>query len=522
MLLVIIALVVTTVLCAAALTSRDNSPAIGANASNTTKAQWSAVSGALFVTAAIEQHADVIAQYVADLALDVDKPLIDSMQIAGGNVQIRLLRPDGSPLQGDERVIRIRATGAVEGIDINVDKLHVFPPREVDLQDLDFSHKEFALYATESYEIKKSVVFANWELSPESAANQPIKMGAGFSSPSGFDLYPIASLGAVNLYLDAEAPSMLDAAADAVGIQATHQLPVSVPVINNSLPPALASLQPLGTNDLEIKNTGPVVLSDQAAKNMRVDNATLIIDADQHSDYYMEKLEIRGGSTVLIRGDVALYVHKEFKVQDASRILLAPGANLRVYFMEKVHIRSKGMIGLDENDTGTSWPSLMTYTSPARVYLIALNDTDASIVFEQESVIIGCVYAPLADFEIKSRSALIGRVTAANIKLHDRAHLFYDPALDSRIGITTLTGPLYNDNGTPIPGLVDALVAAETAVCLDDMTTFATNSLLQVMHSGEIVLEGADLLLGGSGTTELGGGGPISGPIGSGLSALGL
>lgn len=477
MLLVMIALVVTTILCAAALTSRDNSPAIGANASNTTKAQWSAVSGALFVSAAVEQNAEELAQRIA--SLDVDPEFISNLAIAGGNIRVTVTRPDGTPYEQGDRLLLLNATGSVEGIDVDVSKLIMLPPQLDAAEALDLSHNEFAIFATNSLNISNGAKIANWQLSPDFAANTPVKIGVSFDSGAALTMPANPSLGAVSLYLDADANPALGAGVASLGLNAVTNLPVAIPAVMQALPNALAALSAADPPDLIVGSGQSITVSEQVYDNVDVTNAMITFDASVHTEYAIDELTLNNASKIRIVGDVSIYIDDHFDLRDASRIALAPNASLRLYLGDGLRVRSGSMIGVHVIESGSNWASLQQYVFPNRIQIYQLgDDDDASVTIDGGATLIGCIYAPAASVELDGSGAtLIGRVTAANFTMRAGSRLLYDPRLDSFAGLTTLTGPLYNDNGTPIPGLVDALVAAETAVCLDDMTTFATDSL---------------------------------------------
>lgn len=510
MLLVIIALVVTTILCAAALTSRDNSPAIGANASNTTKAQWSAVSGALFVSAAIEQHAEVIAQHIADLGLD--EHLINGLAFAGGEISVRITRPDGTPYEEGDRLLLLNATGSVEGIDIDVSKLVMLPPQLDAVEALDLSHSEFAIYATNSLDISPGARIANWKLSPEFAAKTPVKVGVAIESPSLLSMPSNPSLGAVSLYISSNATSALSSVTSALGLNATHNLPIQVPAVVQALPTDLAGIFDPEAPNFSVSAGNNNIPPSNALRHVSVNSGTLILDAEQHSAFAFVRITAGSNAIIRIRGDVRLYVQDNMRVSD-SRFVLDPGASLRLYLGDGMRLRSGAMIGVQSGETGNNWSSIDNYVFPDRIQIMQLADATQGIILENNTTLIGCIYAPGSSIDAYQGAAIIGRMTAADVTLHSGSRVLYDPRLDSFAGLTVLTGPLYLANGTPITGLVDALVVAETAECLEDMTILATDTLRQVLISGTVVLEGAELIDGG------GGGGGI---IGFGLGILGL
>ena len=514
MLLVIIALVVTTILAAAALTSRDNSPAIGANASNTTKAQWSAVSGALFVTAAIEQNAEELAQRLANL--EVDPEFISNLAVAGGNIRVSVTRPDGTPYEEGDRLLLLTATGSVEGIEVDISKLVMLPSQLDAVEALNLSHNEFAIFATNSLDISNGARLGNWKLSPEFAAKTPVKVGVAIESPSLLTMPSNPSLGAVSLYLTANATSALQSITDALGLNATHNLPIEYPAVVQSLPADLAALYDSNAPNFSVSSGNANTPTTNALKNVSISSATMVLDGDQHSAYAIEKISASNNAAIRIRGDVRLYVHENLRLSE-TRVVLDPGASLQLYLGDGLRLRSGSMLGLRTGETGTNWASIDNYVFPDRIRIFQVAGATQGILLENNTTLIGCIYAPQSSVAVFSGAAIIGRITAADVTLNTGSRLLYDPRLDSFAGLTTLTGPLYKSDGTPITGLVAALTSSLDAECLEDMTTLATDSLRQVMHSGEIVLEGAELLDGGGSI-----GGTVGGVIGGGLGVLGL
>mgnify|MGYP002806153125 CR=1 FL=1 len=91
MMLVLVALVVTVVLVGATLTTRENAPAIGANAGGAAEATWSAESAVNFAVGAIVQAPDI------EVLLGNDDTLASAMTFGGATIDVKVTNLAGSP-----------------------------------------------------------------------------------------------------------------------------------------------------------------------------------------------------------------------------------------------------------------------------------------------------------------------------------------------------------------------------------------------------------------------------------------
>ena len=80
---------------------------------------------------------------------------------------------------------------------------------------------------------------------------------------------------------------------------------------------------------------------------------------------------------------------------------------------------------------------------------------------EDGAVLHADIHAPEATVVLYD-SALIGRATAQFLKVAD-SYVLYDPALDTRTGFFAKQSPLYNEDGAPIPGVLEIIKGFEHA-----------------------------------------------------------
>jgi len=246
MLLVLITLTVGTVLAAAALSSRDNSSAIGINAGVVTGASWAAEAGANVGQAVLESSLAWRARG--------DGVILEDFPLAGARVNAVVTDLQGNPPSVDDREVILLATASIDQLDHTVERrISLGLPASI-FQPVDPFLSEFALFADEELEIEPGAKVRSFRLSPEADTRVPIKFGLGFDSASGLNVSDDARLRGVERVTDGGASSALGGAVDAVGpASGSSQVGVNVPAYPINLPGGFPGLPEIDDRDLSIR-----------------------------------------------------------------------------------------------------------------------------------------------------------------------------------------------------------------------------------------------------------------------------
>ena len=467
MMLVLVALLVTTVLVGAALTSRDNAPAIGLNASSAAEATWSAESAVNFAVGAITQAEDLTT------LLGGDDTLSSAMTFNGAAVNIKVANLNGDPPADTDRELIITATATISGVDKVVEK-HISLVAGGEAPDAaDPYLDEFAVFTTERCNIDNATKIGIWDLSPEARSSLALaKIGVGFTNVSDATIDAGAAFSRAALYCDTDASLALESyLAGCPQAFTSMQIPFDVPTLPSSLPLAFASLPNVGTDVAPAPSTTVSVAAPGKYNNIDArNNSTVVLDASVSPNFQFQNIQVDTGATLRIRGTVAIYVAQDVSFDSADLVLEDASASATVYVAGDMSIDNQSKLGIDPADTLTADGIVSQYVSPSRLRFLALSvaqtgSPDPQWIIENGSVTVGVIHDPLGVVRYRTGAMLYGHVVAREFRLESGSALAYCPTLDSHIGYSTPTGPFYDASANAIPELVTILddVASTTS-----------------------------------------------------------
>lgn len=459
MMLVMVALLVTTVLVGAALTSRDNAPNIGENAASAAEATWSAESAVNFAVGAIAQAGDL------DALLAGDSTLSSTMQINGATVCVTVTNMAGDPPTDADRELIVRATAQINGVDKVVEK-HVTRMTGGEAPDAaDPYLSEFAVFATQRCTLETGTKVGVWDLSPEAGSSMAMaKIGMGYSNAGDLSLDAGATISRVGLYCDEDASLALEAALSGRSDASEYwKVPLDIPTVPGALPFAINALPDVGTDVRS--NSGATVSVAAGGKyaNLEVDaNSKVVLDQSVSSEFQFEDVSVRNGSALVIRGNVSVGVMGKLTVDSGDIVLEDDAASVTFYLAGDVEVNAQAKVGINPADALTLPGVVSAYVAPARVELIALSVASGGSAspnwdLDNSSLVIGMLHNPLGRVRIRAVSSLCGHAVAGEFLLQTGSKVVYCPKLDSHLGYTTPTGPLYDAAGDPIPELLTIL-----------------------------------------------------------------
>ncbi len=467
MLLVIVAMGVGTVLAATALSSRENSPAIGANARDFAAASWSAQAGAALTMAILETNVDWLSL--------TEGSLLNDFAIAGGSVNVNVTNLAGLPPSGSERELIITVTSSSGQMSSTIHKrISVVPSGPIDNSVNPFLD-EFAAYVVSSLSIEDNAQIKPSHLSPEAWSLFPIKVGVGFSSLGSLDIGANAKISRAGLFVSGNASAGLAGAVN-TNVHFGHgdALPLQPPAFPVALPSEIAALPVQGTSDVTVAmprgktvgSTAPDLTIEAPGKYGNVNilaNGIMRIDEANGEHYEFASINIGAGGTLQVSGKVVIHVKGKFTLQPLSNIdLVSAESAVRFLVSDDVEIDNASFgLGAAFSTFPRHPAELTTYYNPARFRILTVNEQSGgkaspTIRIRNNSVVLACIHAPNADVEIRDNSYLLGRVTAANLRVRSGSGIHYEPLLDSRKGYAARYGPLY-ENNAPLPEVLTAI-----------------------------------------------------------------
>jgi len=470
MLLVIVALAVGTVLGGAMLSSRDNSPAIGKNARDYAAASWSAQAATGFALAALETTVDWQALTGGDLLTD--------FPIAGGTASAVVTNLQGQPAGPDDREGIVTITARVGDMTSVIQRrVSLVAPGPID-QSISPYLDEFAAFAAAAITLDDDTEIKPYQGSPEADTLFPIKVGTGFSTLGAMNIGSNTKLPNVGLFVDANAsPALLGAATGDLRFGRGGALPLSVPALPVALPAEILSLPIISTFPITVAILKflpplpgqPVLTIPGAGKYgpVSINSGFMRIDEANGRFYEFESLDIALGAKLQIVGKVTIHIKGKLNLAPNSTVELA-GADSAVRFLTSEDVTiDNATFGM-----GNAFPTLprdpntlTNFFNPARFRLLAVDEASGGkptpiYDFKNNAVLLACVHAPTAIVTVDQNSAIIGRVTAADLSVKGGSSILYTPQLDSRLGYSAFFGPAY-ENMALIPE-----VAAELALVI--------------------------------------------------------
>ena len=476
LMLVVVAMGTATVLTTAYLMSQDNSAAIGANAQDAAASAWTARSGADLALAVLQTELNWV---------DADPAkLLAGFAIAGGTVSVVLTDMQGMAPDGTETELAMTVVADVNGFKTVLQRIiSIQPDGDLNLA-VDPEFGEFGVFAVEQMVVDLGSKIAPWPLSPSFKSGAPVKLGMRFIDSWSLELDEDTRMINTELYVRPDASVQLQSMITDGRFAGGAALQVVVPAIPPRMPAALSSGltlmsdKNLGMDSIELSATLP----GGQYQTLRIANTdvTATLDDATGGVYLFDSIDLSDGAVLRINGDVIVGVTNNFKVADGATIELANDtARVRFYVGGNFDVLNAG-IGVTPvvaRNLARRVEDIVEYVDPSRIGFYALADDaggllSPSILVDNASIAMMVVNAPTARIKVKGSSSVVGRLTGERVHITDDSALYYDPALDNKLGITAFNGPYYKSTGEPIDGLVAAMVSYNTTLGLDGFNAY--------------------------------------------------
>lgn len=459
MLLVLITLVVAVVLTGAALTSQDVSAAIGNNAAEEASAKWAAESAANFAIAVLQTQTDWIDENPT--------MLLDGMEIAGARISATLTDMTGEPPDEEDTELILTVFATVGSRTKVVQRLVTVQPNIPADEALDTELREFGIFA-QQLNIDDTAVIAPWVGAQDPRSNTLVKLGSTGTSTGDVAIFGSAQLTRTGLYVSNVASAGLKAYVNDAKFCAGDVLPFTIPMAPKRVGTLFTGLplRALTTRRYDTSGGATTISSSGQYADVIIDNAhTMTLDASGGPiSIATSDLIVDDASALVIVGDVFLKVGDDLEITDDSTIELAEGATLTIFCRDYILVRSSGLgvsreVAADDNRSIADIPP---GTNPGRLRVYFLDPLDGGtganvIAIDDQSLAVAVIHGPAAQGAVVDGSTLLGRFTGFRFSVVTNSKFFYDTRMDRLCGFTARNGPLYNADGTPIPGLADTL-----------------------------------------------------------------
>lgn len=460
MMMVMGVLAAVSVMTAAALTSQQNAPQMGVNAVADVQARWSAESAASIAAAVLETNFNYSG---------ANAEMMEQQAVAAGLADVRITTLDGRVPTADDLELILTAKSTYAGVTREVQKrISLTPVVPID-QAADPHLNEFGVVATNAMEFDDTVTVTKWGLSPARDSVKPVALGYFATTGTGLVLGASLSLGGVSLYAGADADAGLAAkiTGDMYALGG-RQLPYKVPVTSEIEPAAFGSLPVAAASDLDVNGTGVDVTLPTGGKfeTLSVQNRGVCrLNQTKGTHYSVKDLKVANAGVLLIEGVVLLEVRSAMTVVNRSAITLSDANSALVIY-------TKGDIEIDDSGVGVprdvarniarSPSSLTAYSNPLRLRIFpqpisAGGTSNPDIRIDTRSLVVATIHAPTARFRMEDSSALLGRVTAQELRVRTSSMLCYDPVLDRNTGFTNEKSILFASDGSAVPVVATAL-----------------------------------------------------------------
>jgi len=444
MMLVLVAITVGTVVAAAALVSTDNSHAMGKNAIQHSAAEWSAQGVSELVVAAMQTETQWEDLMVGDT-------LLDNFTFAGSEVDVRVTALDGSPVTSEDREILLQIESKSGVIKTQIIKQVSLADDAIFGEEIDTDLGEFGIYAIDQLTMFSNARVQVWAKSPEAAIRNEVKIGTASDSSNDINITSTVKLDNVKLYVKETASSGLRYMVKDTKFSGGGVLPDIVPVI-----PVYLEEEDLGLYRLSMDFSASDGKSSNFPGQLWINNysvrnySTLIIDEAFSPRAAVNDLIIDRG-TLKIRGHVRLIIHDDFTMQNGGAIEIAEDSSLTLFIGNDLFV-SDSVIGADRNilkNSTRSEQDITDYTFPGniRIYSTPRSQSNGIVrnwTFQNRSVVLASIHAPIANVNIMNDTTFIGRLTAETVSMSSNSSLHYDPAFDNRMGFTDPDSPVYS------------------------------------------------------------------------------
>lgn len=137
------------------------------------------------------------------------------------------------------------------------------------------------------------------------------------------------------------------------------------------------------------------------------------------SKYQMENLSLSGSQQMIITGtNVSLYISEDFTMSGNSKIIITPGASLKIYVGGRTSLSGNG---------------IFNYTLDASHFMYYGLPTNTRIDIAGNATFTGCIYAPEADMNLGGGGNnvydVVGATVTKTATMNGHFHFHYDERL---------------------------------------------------------------------------------------------
>lgn len=438
--LALVAVSVATLLGLTIATSSDATVATSENLSKASEVRAAAASGVDLAQALLAERTP---EQLAESSV-----LFDGVVLNGASLRAEVRDAEtGSRVDGSTTAVEIVVRGQL-GDTVQVARAVGRMPLDAGSRaDLDCS--EFALLGTEAVSVGNGSLVGPWSASPLSALSEPVRFGTAAGTGAGVALSPDAAMhGCVELRRGGFATDREEA--DELLADKRFAMPAALHVPAAPLPdrPADVAAVPAllleGTVAQTLASSGDARVPSRGYTNIRGN-----VRIDVGGNLFVER-----GARVLVE-DAAVIVVRGNAVLEASAIEVAGGGSLALVVVGDLTLDGAYLGGARSNaDEGCDASGAAAYDGGAS-RTVVFGASARRVLITDGSVVKGQVYAPESRIDLENRSAVYGRVLGRAVSLHEGVALFYDPALDRRVGWTNPTSGVWASASTPRPEVLE-------------------------------------------------------------------
>jgi hypothetical protein len=134
--------------------------------------------------------------------------------------------------------------------------------------------------------------------------------------------------------------------------------------------------------------------------------------------YMMSSLSLSGGEKLLVAGNTTLYVRDDFTMAGTSKIVIAPGASLKLYVGGKTSLAGNGIFNYNLDAS-----KMMYYGLPSNKYISITGN----------ATFCGAIYAPAADIQLGGGGVdtydVVGAIIGKSVLMNGHFQFHYDERL---------------------------------------------------------------------------------------------
>jgi len=437
MMLVLVSVAVAMILASSYLVSRDNSLAISHNSVAATQARWAAMSGL--------ETAVAILQTETDWRLKSDGLLVDHYQVAGATLTITALDIETNQAPtADSEYFRIRATAEVD-----LDNDGTFDGRQstvflayvpvITRPHVAVGLNEFAIFARDSFKMYGDSTVARWPTAPLGKLGRRINIATHAQGSGDILITDNAACVDCTVYHSNTASGTLvnDTNGPAVARESLS-FDIPFPGVPDHGEPNSA-----GGSDTTINGTTVTASTSDRFDDIVVKNGAQWTLQGDITIVAEHNLKVTAGSTVVIDGNVTLVIFNDLFVT-TSAIEVTPGSTLTVYVGDDMEL-TDGYIGEVRSDDIRDNSGNEQYMDPLDIRFYTIETTPEIRLWKlrANSVVKGSFHGETLRLTINQDSAVYGRIAGKTLTISDNGALFYDPALDTRVGYTNRESGLF-------------------------------------------------------------------------------